>query len=89
MRVKHCMLWFFLLGVLRFLNIFYTSHTCMYLCMYVCIVCLFAAHESKKPVQVAYIPGHLYHMLFELMKVRHRFRPCLAAGTVHCSNAVH
>ncbi|XP_044179301.1 pyruvate dehydrogenase (acetyl-transferring) kinase isozyme 2, mitochondrial-like isoform X2 [Acropora millepora] len=26
------------------------------------------AHDSKKPVQVAYIPGHLYHMLFELMK---------------------
>ncbi|XP_015759560.1 PREDICTED: pyruvate dehydrogenase (acetyl-transferring) kinase isozyme 2, mitochondrial-like [Acropora digitifera] len=45
------------------------------------------AHDSKKPVQVAYIPGHLYHMLFELMKVRHKFRPCLAAGTVHCSNA--
>lgn len=61
----------------------------MYVCMYICIVCLFAAHDSKKPVQVAYIPGHLYHMLFELMKVRHKFRPCLAAGTVHCSNAVH
>ncbi|XP_068715847.1 pyruvate dehydrogenase (acetyl-transferring) kinase isozyme 2, mitochondrial-like isoform X1 [Montipora capricornis] len=26
------------------------------------------ACDPKKPVQIAYIPGHLYHMLFELLK---------------------
>lgn len=26
------------------------------------------AYDPKKPVQVAYVPGHLYHMLFELLK---------------------
>ena len=30
---------------------------------------LCAAYDPKKPVQVAYVPGHLYHMLFELLKV--------------------
>lgn len=34
-------------------------------CLYFC-----AAIDPKKPVQMAYVPGHLYHMLFELLKVR-------------------
>lgn len=25
--------------------------------------------DLKKPIQMAYVPGHLYHMLFELLKV--------------------
>ena len=30
---------------------------------------LCTAFDPKKPVQVAYVPGHLYHILFELLKV--------------------
>lgn len=34
--------------------------------------CFFFFHlgvDLKKPIQMAYVPGHLYHMLFELLKV--------------------
>ena len=37
--------------------------------------CFSAAVEPKTPIKFAYIPGHLYHMLFELFKVRNVYIP--------------
>lgn len=33
--------------------------------------CLFAAKSPDLPLHIVYVPSHLYHMLFELFKVRH------------------
>ena len=41
-------------------NLINNSFSSLYFC---------AAIDPKKPVQMAYVPGHLYHMLFELLKV--------------------
>lgn len=30
----------------------------------------FPAKAKEKPIQVVYVPSHLFHMLFELFKVR-------------------
>lgn len=32
--------------------------------------CCFPAKAKEKPIQVVYVPSHLFHMLFELFKVR-------------------
>lgn len=36
------------------------------------IVNLSAAKIPDQPVHIVYVPSHLYHMLFELFKVRHQ-----------------
>lgn len=33
------------------------------------VLSLFSAKAPNKPIQVVYVPSHLFHMLFELFKV--------------------
>lgn len=33
------------------------------------VLSLFSAKAPDKPIQVVYVPSHLFHMLFELFKV--------------------
>lgn len=34
-----------------------------------CVIISFSANNVRDPIQITYIPSHLYHMLFELFKV--------------------
>lgn len=43
----------------------------IYLCLSILFHSLFLlAKAPKKPIQVVYVPSHLFHMLFELFKAR-------------------